>query len=140
MASPGTNGDLRIGLSFLALRLLYFQVRMVSVELEVPGYGRNTILILLSTENFLYSYIVPILQVILEQRLHVDESKTQATTSLVLTVHALVCLVSGPLTGYLADKCSNRQLPLLASLGAELVGTIIIMVAPSGISHVLPYH
>ncbi|KAJ5690909.1 hypothetical protein N7488_012476, partial [Penicillium malachiteum] len=70
-------------------------------------------------------------RVILEQRLHVDESKTQATTSLVLTVHALVCLVSGPLTGYLADKCSNRQLPLLTSLGAELVGTIIIMVAPS---------
>ncbi|KAJ6023710.1 hypothetical protein N7540_004507 [Penicillium herquei] len=105
----------------------------------IPGYKWRSanwfiiacIAIALFSENFLYSYIVPILQVILEQRLHVDESKTQATTSLVLTVHALVCLVSGPLTGYLADKCSNRQLPLLASLGAELVGTVIIMVAPS---------
>lgn len=67
----------------------------------------------------------------LEQRLGVDESELQATTSLVLTVHALVCLVAGPLTGWLADKAPNRRLPLLLSLGAELVGTVIIMLAPN---------
>ncbi|KAJ5910634.1 hypothetical protein N7504_005277 [Penicillium tannophilum] len=91
----------------------------------------SCIAIALFSENFLYSYIVPILQVMLEQRLGIDESELQATTSLVLTVHALVCLVAGPLTGWLADKAPNRRLPLLLSLGAELVGTVIIMLAPN---------
>ncbi|KAJ5633400.1 hypothetical protein N7490_009739 [Penicillium lividum] len=91
----------------------------------------SCIAIALFSENFLYSYIVPILQVMLEQRLGIDESELQETTSLVLTVHALVCLVAGPLTGWLADKAPNRRLPLLLSLGAELVGTVIIMLAPN---------
>ncbi|KAJ5771614.1 hypothetical protein N7520_002143 [Penicillium odoratum] len=91
----------------------------------------SCIAIALFSENFLYSYIVPILQVMLEQRLGIDESELQETTSLVLTVHALVCLVAGPLTGWLADQAPNRRLPLLLSLGAELVGTVIIMLAPN---------
>ncbi|KAJ5652895.1 hypothetical protein N7507_010321 [Penicillium longicatenatum] len=91
----------------------------------------SCIAIALFSENFLYSYIVPILQVMLEKRLGIEESELQATTSLVLTVHALVCLVAGPLTGWLADKAPNRRLPLLLSLGAELVGTVIIMLAPN---------
>ncbi|KAJ5931103.1 hypothetical protein N7466_006596 [Penicillium verhagenii] len=91
----------------------------------------SCIAIALFSENFLYSYIVPILQVMLEERLGIDESELQETTSLVLTVHALVCLVAGPLTGWLADKAPNRRLPLLLSLGAELVGTVIIMLSPN---------
>ena len=68
----------------------------------------------------------------LEDRLHVGKSETQAVTSLVLSVHAVVSLLSGPLVGHLADKMPNRKSSLLMSLGAEVVGTIVIMVSPSG--------
>ncbi|KAL9603498.1 MAG: hypothetical protein Q9219_001185 [cf. Caloplaca sp. 3 TL-2023] len=67
----------------------------------------------------------------LEDRLHVDKSETQAATSLVLSVYALVCIPTGPLVGHLADKMPNRKRSLLISLGAEMVGTIVIMLSPS---------
>lgn len=68
----------------------------------------------------------------LETRLHVPKSQTQATTSLVLSAHALACLIAGPLTGYLADRAPSRRFSLIASLGVEMIGTVIIMVARTG--------
>ena len=68
----------------------------------------------------------------LEDRLHVGKSETQAATSLVLSVHAFVSMLTGPLVGFLADKMPNRKSSLLMSLGAETVGTIVIMISPSG--------
>lgn len=68
----------------------------------------------------------------LEDRLRVGKADTQATISLVLSVHAFVSMLTGPLVGYLADKMPNRKSSLLMSLGAEMVGTIVIMISPSG--------
>lgn len=68
----------------------------------------------------------------LEGRLRVRKSQMQATTSLVLSAHALACLIAGPLTGYLADRAPSRRFSLIASLGVEMIGTVIIMVAPTG--------
>ncbi|GIZ44015.1 hypothetical protein CKM354_000722400 [Cercospora kikuchii] len=82
-------------------------------------------------DNFLYSYIIPILPVMLEQRLHVDESETQSATSLVLSVHASVAMVTGPFVGHFADQIPSRKLSLLVALGVQLVGTIIIIVSLS---------
>lgn len=79
----------------------------------------------------MHSYIVPILPTILEDRLHVDKSETQAGASLVLSLHALVSMLTSPLIGYLADKISSQKKSLIASLGAEMIGTIVIMVSPS---------
>ncbi|KXG47828.1 Tetracycline resistance protein, TetA/multidrug resistance protein MdtG [Penicillium griseofulvum] len=87
--------------------------------------------IALFSENFLYSFIIPILQLMLEDRLRLDPTKTQTTTSALLSTHALVCFVSGPFIGNLADKIPSRKGPLLVSLGGEIVGTIIIAAAPS---------
>ncbi|KAG6113294.1 hypothetical protein E4U14_001771 [Claviceps sp. LM454 group G7] len=67
----------------------------------------------------------------LEDRLHVDKSQTQAATSLVLSFHACASMVTSPLIGYLADKTASRKVSLIASLVAEMVGTIIIMVSQS---------
>ncbi|KAJ5294435.1 hypothetical protein N7508_009256 [Penicillium antarcticum] len=85
----------------------------------------------LFSANFLYSYIVPILQIILEDRLHVEKSQTQAVTSLVLSSHAFVSMLAGPVIGHVADRIPNRKRSLLMGLGAELIGTIIIMISPS---------
>lgn len=70
----------------------------------------------------------------LEERLNVDRSDAQYVISLVLSVHALVCVVVGPITGHIADRISSRKGALLVSLSFELVGTIIVAAAPSGIA------
>ncbi|KAJ6070904.1 hypothetical protein N7467_012223 [Penicillium canescens] len=93
------------------------------------GFILSCMAVALFSGNFLYSYIVPILPDMLETRLHVPKSQTQATTSLVLSAHALACLIAGPLTGYLADRAPSRRFSLIASLGVEMIGTVIIMVA-----------
>lgn len=67
----------------------------------------------------------------IEDRLHLDPSKTQDITSVALSVHALVCFVSGPIIGHLADKFSSRKGPLLLSLMGEIIGTIIVAAATS---------
>ncbi|KAJ5431244.1 MFS transporter, partial [Penicillium cf. griseofulvum] len=87
--------------------------------------------IALFSENFLYSFIIPILQLMLEDRLRLDPTKTQTTTSALLSTHAFVCFISGPFIGNLADKNPSRKGPLLVSLGGEIVGTVIIAAAPS---------
>ncbi|WPB01716.1 uncharacterized protein RHO25_006346 [Cercospora beticola] len=76
-------------------------------------------------------YIIPILPVMLEKRLHVDESETQSATSLVLSVHASVAMVTGPFVGHFADLIPSRKLSLLVALGVQLVGTIIIIASLS---------
>lgn len=73
----------------------------------------------------------------LEDRLRVPKSQMQVTTSLVLSAHALACLIAGPLTGYLADRAPTRRFSLIASLGVEMIGTVIIMVAPTGMASLL---
>ncbi|EED15908.1 MFS transporter, putative [Talaromyces stipitatus ATCC 10500] len=85
----------------------------------------------LFTENFLFSFIVPILDYMLEENLNVDPAKAQYVISLVLSVHALVCVIAGPITGHTADKISSRKGALLVSLSCELVGTVIVAAAPS---------
>ncbi|EPS34947.1 hypothetical protein PDE_09912 [Penicillium oxalicum 114-2] len=87
------------------------------------------IAIALFSTNFLYSYIVPILPVMIRDILHIDESLAQYTTSLVLSVHAFVGLVTGIPIGYIADKISSRQVSFLAALTAEAIGTILVMIA-----------
>ncbi|KAG5929976.1 hypothetical protein E4U42_003630 [Claviceps africana] len=67
----------------------------------------------------------------LEDRLHVDKSQTQAATSLVLSFHAGISMLTSPWIGYLADKAPNRKMSLIASLVAEMMGTIVIMISPS---------
>jgi MFS family permease len=86
----------------------------------------------LFSENFLYSFIVPILQCMIEDRLHLHPSKAQGFTSAALSIHALVCFASGPVVGHLADKVSSRKGPLLLSVVGEIIGTILVAAAPSG--------
>lgn len=70
----------------------------------------------------------------IRDRLHIDESKAQYTTSMVLSVHAFVGLITGIPTGYIADKISSRQASFLVALIAEAMGTILVMIATNGIS------
>lgn len=67
----------------------------------------------------------------LRERLHLDQARIQELTSLVLAVHGIVSVVSGPVIGHFADKISNRKLPLLCSLFACIFGTGMVAGATS---------
>jgi Arabinose efflux permease len=77
-------------------------------------------------EVFLYAFIVPILDYMLQTRLHIDRSKTQKVTSTVLGLHGAISVVAGPIIGHFADKTPNRKTPLLLSLIACIIGTVMI--------------
>ena len=62
----------------------------------------------------------------IEERLKFDPSQTQRITYQVLTVHAFTSVISGPIVGYVADKIPSRKVSLMCSLGAEVVGTIVV--------------
>ncbi|KAJ5128675.1 hypothetical protein N7476_007294 [Penicillium atrosanguineum] len=82
-------------------------------------------------ETFLYGFLVPMLPYIFRTRLHVNQAKIQELTSLVLAVHGMVSVISGPIIGHFADKTSNRKVPLLLSLFACTVGTSMIACSSS---------
>lgn len=67
----------------------------------------------------------------LQERLHVKQSEVQQLTSLVLAVHGIVSVISGPIIGHLADQVPNRKIPLLLSLFACTVGTGMVASATS---------
>ncbi|CAI7619681.1 unnamed protein product [Penicillium glandicola] len=92
----------------------------------MPGGG----LVFWYEQNFLFSFIVPILKYMLEDRLHLDPAETQFKTSTVLSTHALVCFISGPFVGSWADSIPSRKGPLLCSLTGEIIGTVIVATAP----------
>ncbi|KAJ5898742.1 hypothetical protein N7495_003486 [Penicillium taxi] len=75
---------------------------------------------------FLYSFVVPILSYMLEERMHIDPSKTQRLTSAILATHGFVSVISGPVVGHFADKTPSRKIPLLLSLSGGLVGTALV--------------
>ncbi|KAJ5097028.1 MFS transporter [Penicillium angulare] len=85
----------------------------------------------LFSENFLCTFIVPILPIILKDRLHLDPIKAQLHTSLILSLHALASFLSGPIIGPLADKIPSRKGPLVASLAGAIIGTTIVAASTS---------
>lgn len=72
---------------------------------------------------YIYSFIVPILPYMLEDRMQLDPSRTQAMISSILAVSALSAIVSSPIVGHYADRVSSRKTPLLAGLCVELITT-----------------
>lgn len=62
----------------------------------------------------------------LEERLKTDPSQTQRLTYNLLSIHALTSVIAAPIVGHVADKVPSRKVSLIASLGAEVVGTVIV--------------
>ncbi|KAJ5520330.1 hypothetical protein N7463_000783 [Penicillium fimorum] len=91
----------------------------------------SSITIAFYSETLLYGFLVPIMDQMLESRLHIDPSRTQFLTSALLTIHGLFALISAPVIAHFADKASNRKTPLLVSLGGCIVGTLLIALTPS---------
>lgn len=84
------------------------------------------------SETFLFGFVTPILNYMLEKRLHLDPSLTQRYTTELLTSHGIIGLIVTPIVAHLAEKTKSQRTPLLISLGGCFVGTLLIAATPSG--------
>ncbi|KAJ5765375.1 Tetracycline resistance protein TetA/multidrug resistance protein MdtG, partial [Penicillium odoratum] len=91
----------------------------------------STITLALFSETFLYAFILPILNYMLENRLQIDHSKQQAASSIILAIHGAVSVIAGPIIGRFTDKSHIRKMPLLISLLGCIIGTVLIACAHS---------
>ncbi|PYH47054.1 MFS general substrate transporter [Aspergillus saccharolyticus JOP 1030-1] len=78
---------------------------------------------------FLWSFIIPLLPYMLEDRIGLDRNKTQEVTFLVLADTALTSAVSSPLIGILADRWRAKRAFLLFSVVLATGCTISISLA-----------
>ncbi|RAK72524.1 MFS general substrate transporter [Aspergillus fijiensis CBS 313.89] len=79
----------------------------------------------LFSDNFLFTFIIPILPEILESRLQQPAARIQALTSIILSMNALVSIILAPVTGYVADKLSSRNWLLIAAWVVNMFGTAV---------------
>ena len=84
---------------------------------------------MLSLEDFLYGFVVPILPYILEIRNHVDPTDTQRLIYQILTLYGATAVAAGIVIGQLADKSESRKLPLVSGLAFALLGTTVFATA-----------
>lgn len=73
----------------------------------------------------------------LEERLHLDASRTQNLTTTLLTMHGFFGLISAPIIVYLAGFTSSQRIPLLIALAGCFVGTLLVASTYSRMAHQL---
>lgn len=83
---------------------------------------------------FLYTFLVPILPYVLENRLAIDPALTQRLSFALLAESSVIALVSSPFIGNYADSLPSKKAVLLASLAVALAGSIVLAAATSGMS------
>jgi MFS family permease len=88
-----------------------------------------TVAIAVYVDLFLYGLVIPILPTLLTRRAHVTPSKLQVTLAGLLAAYNAAIVVFAPVTGYLADKWSNRKIPLLSGLFGLAGATVLFTVS-----------
>ncbi|KAL4953497.1 MFS general substrate transporter [Aspergillus filifer] len=77
------------------------------------------------TDYFLFSFIIPILPEILEDRLSVPLQRTQLLTSIILSMNAIVSIVLAPIVGSLSDRVKWKSRLMLLAYLVDVVGTAV---------------
>ncbi|KAF7118905.1 hypothetical protein CNMCM5793_008541 [Aspergillus hiratsukae] len=85
----------------------------------------------LFTDTFLYTFLVPILPYVVEDRLGLDSSLTQRISFALLSESAAVAVVLNPFIGHYADKSASKRVWLLSALVAALLGSAYLALATS---------
>ena len=97
--------------------------------------SRTFILVTVSTaiftDIFVYGIIVPVVPFALTTRAGVTPDRIQTWISILLAVYGAALLVTAPFCGWLADRWSNRRMPLLLGLLALGASTILLTVGNS---------
>ncbi|GAD93543.1 MFS transporter, putative [Paecilomyces variotii No. 5] len=74
---------------------------------------------------FLYSFVVPILNYMLRERLQTNPIHSQFYTTVILALYALVSMIASPVIGKFADRHPARKGPMLLSLVLAFMGTAL---------------
>ncbi|GIJ99492.1 hypothetical protein Aspvir_001624 [Aspergillus viridinutans] len=85
----------------------------------------------LFTDTFLYTFLVPILPYVVEDRLCLDSALTQRISFALLSESAAVAVVLNPFIGHYADKSASKRVWLLSALVAALLGSAYLALATS---------
>ncbi|KAF7171149.1 hypothetical protein CNMCM5623_003578 [Aspergillus felis] len=85
----------------------------------------------LFTDTFLYTFLVPILPYVVEDRLGLDSSLTQRISFALLSESAAVAVVLNFFIGHYADKSESKRVWLLSALVAALLGSAYLALATS---------
>ncbi|KAG8533668.1 uncharacterized protein KY384_001409 [Bacidia gigantensis] len=83
-------------------------------------------LIPIFTDIFLYAVIVPVIPFALRARIGVPEEDVQHWVSVLISVYGAALLVGSPVCGFLADRMTNRKLPLILGLLALAGATLLL--------------
>lgn len=86
---------------------------------------------LTAADELLFSFMVPLLPYIFEQRLKVPASRVQVYTSIFLTEGALVAIITSPLIGHVADRAKSKKALLLGLLMLTLASVCGLAVTKS---------
>jgi MFS family permease len=76
-------------------------------------------------DTFLFSFVVPILPEMLEERIGTNPEDTQILTSIILSMNALVSIGIAPFIAHLADKTSAKNRLLTVSWAINAIGTLL---------------
>ncbi|KAL4969860.1 MFS general substrate transporter [Aspergillus stella-maris] len=95
------------------------------------GYGWRTsklfitivISVAMFTDYFLFSFIIPILPDILEDRLNLHPQRIQLFTSIILSMNAIVSILIAPLVGSLSDRVKWKSRLMLLAYLVDVLGT-----------------
>ncbi|RHZ68361.1 hypothetical protein CDV55_107787 [Aspergillus turcosus] len=85
----------------------------------------------LFTDTFLYTFLVPILPYVVEDRLGLDSSLTQRISFALLSESAAVAFLLNPFIGHYADKSASKRVWLLTALVAALLASAYLALATS---------
>jgi MFS family permease len=77
-----------------------------------------TIAISVFSDLFLYGFVIILLPDLLRRRCEVPEGQIQGTLAVLLALYNGIIVFATPLSGYLADRLSNKRTPFLISLVA----------------------
>lgn len=84
------------------------------------------------TDAFIYGMIVPIIPVVLVDRIDgAREEDAQSWVSILLAVYGATLLVGSPLFGWFADRCQHRRSPFVLGLIALGASTLLFVIARS---------
>lgn len=85
-----------------------------------------TVALSLFTDFFLYGIVVPVVPVLLRERLAVPEYQIQYFSSVLLASYAAAAILSSVPVGWATDKIGSRQRPFLTGLALLMASTVML--------------
>ncbi|KAJ5899888.1 hypothetical protein N7495_004632 [Penicillium taxi] len=95
------------------------------------GFITLVVAIAIFTDAFIYGMIVPVISVVLVDRVGAREEDAQFWVSILLAVYGATLFVGSPLFGYVADYSQRKTLPFVAGLVALAASTGLFVIARS---------